>query len=143
MDLTGNPKYDWLLAQVASGYTTVLGKEDDVLWNTGKFGVNVNQDLSMIKSVIIGEQLEQVDNPVEYLKETKTKYPNAEINITVPNEWGWHEQFKPFKNPKHLRHYDADSLINDLTEAGLTYKIELLDFKGWSFFVCRCKGVSS
>lgn len=139
MSITNNPKYDWLLSCVASGYTTVLGKEDDVLWNTGKFGVNVNQDLSMIKSVIIGEQLERVDKQIEYLKEVKAKYPNAEINITVPNEYGWHEQFKPFKNPKHLRYYDADSLINDLAEAGLTYKIELLDFKGWSFFVVRAR----
>ena len=139
MNISSSPKYDWMLAQVASGFTTVLGKEDEALWNSGKFGVNVNQDLSMIKSVIIGEQLEQVDDPIAYLKDVKAKYPSADIHITVPNEHSWNPEYKPFQNPKHKRHYDCDTLIKDLEEAGLKYDIKYLDYNGWAFWVVKAR----
>lgn len=140
MSVYSNPKYSWLISRVTSGYTTTLGKEDDILWTSTKFGVNIpDQDPKLIKSVILGEMLQQIDDPVAYLKETKAKYPGAEINITVPAEHNWNESYKPFTNKKHKRHYDTDSLAEDLEKAGLKFIIEQLDFKGWSFFVVRAK----
>ena len=35
----------------------------------------------------------------------------------------------------HIRYFDLDSLCETLEKAGLKYRIELLEYDGWSFFV--------
>ena len=137
-----NPKYDWLLSQITSGNTVVLGNEDDNLWKAKDFGVwntsGYTKSGMDVKNVILGETLQQQDDPVKYLKEVKQMYPNASLHLTVPNEYSWDPKFKPFTNPKHKKVYDVDSLATDLESAGLTYNIGTLDFKGWAFFVVVC-----
>ena len=141
-----NPKYEWMLSQIVSGYTVVLGNEDDTLWKAKDFGitrwsgdVRDSGDITTVKNVILGETLQQKDDPVKYLQEVKQMYLGASLHITVPNEWSWDPKFKPFTNTKHKRTYDADTLAQDFEKAGLTYSIEVLDFKGWSFFVAVAK----
>ena len=138
-----NPKYEWLINQATSGYTVVLGNEDDTLWKAKDFGVTQItsgriMDTNTVKNVILGETLQQQDDPVKYLQDVKKTHPNASLHLTVPNEYSWDPKYKPFTNPKHKKVYDTDSLASDLESAGLVYDIGVLDFKGWSFFVVVC-----
>ena len=134
-----------MLSQIVSGYTVVLGNEDDTLWKAKDFGITrwsgdspVPNITTTVSNVILGETLQQQNDPVKYLKEVKQMYPGAALHLTVPNEYSWDPKFKPFTNVKHKRTYDVDSLAQDFERAGLTYDISVLDFKGWSFFVVIC-----
>jgi hypothetical protein len=83
---------------------------------------------------ILNDTLEEEASPVDFLK----AIPEKKIVIVVPNEWSWPEALKPFQNPKHKHHFDADLLAQDLEAAGLTYILRLLEFSSWSFISAEC-----
>ncbi|GAH77252.1 unnamed protein product, partial [marine sediment metagenome] len=116
-------------------------------------------------SVVIGELLEHVTNPVQVLKQA-TRVSRKKVIFTVPNEFAWPVQLKPlmplearlketgltkeeqFKrdNPTctkindlsqawHRRYYDRGMLQSQLNLIGLPYEVEELNYGGWSFWV--------
>lgn len=138
-----NPKLAWFIPRLLSGNTTVMTTEDLPIWTKLPYGLSIVgmaefpknlQDMIMTKEeVVLGEILQKIDNPVEFLKGCKGK----RLLICVPNEWSWMPQAQPFKNVQHKRHYDAESLARDLEDAGLTYTMDVIDNNGWSWILAE------
>lgn len=83
--------------------------------------------------VILGDMLEHVRDPLKALNEAKRV--GAAVYITVPNEWEWSEQARPFRFERHLRFYDAPTLTDHLTRTlGPNHRITKVNGGGWSFF---------
>lgn len=100
----------------------VRARAEDLPFENKQFGI-----------ALITELLEHVSNPVEVLTEAKRIAKHA--IITVPNEYDWSNENKPFQNPGHLRHYTEQMLRNDLSAAGIKeYVLDRFDYRGWSFF---------
>ena len=109
---------------------------------------------------VLAEILEHVADPVKVLKEAR-RVAKCVI-ISVPYEHNWPPELKPFHglegaddaaattgHPEckaavdnntmphlyHIRYYMLDSLVADIEAAGLKYKIEMLSYDGWCFFM--------
>lgn len=79
--------------------------------------------------LVMDDVLQKEEHPVDWLKgATADKFL-----ITVPNEWAWNPQMKPFTNALHKQKYDAETLAEDLEAAGLTYVMRDISFDGWAF----------
>jgi len=90
-------------------------------------------------TAILAEILEHVDNPVRVLKEAKRVTKNR-IIITVPNEYEWTSECKPFKNPEHKRYYTKPMLEALLEKAGIkNYKMAKLYDCGFVFWTVICQ----
>lgn len=89
------------------------------------------------KCAIVGDMLEHVKNPVQVLKEAKRVA--KDIFITVPNEWEWKLESRPFGNACHIRFYKLDTLKTDLDESLRTYEIIKIRGGSWSFFAISHK----
>jgi len=95
---------------------------DDLPFGNKQFEVALNTEL-----------LEHVDDPVKLLKETKRVARH--VVITVPDEYSWSLDHKPFQNTSHVRHYTEKMLKEHLKEAKIkNYSLDRLDYQGWSFF---------
>lgn len=83
---------------------------------------------------ILGDMLEHVKDPVRVLKNVSRISKN--IYMTVPNEWEWNDDKRPFQFAPHLRFYTEKSLREDLNNASLNnkYNIFKLNGGGWSFW---------
>ena len=82
----------------------------------------------------LGELLQQVPDPVKVLKEAK-RICKGPLVFTVPYEYNWGAELLPFTNPASCRSYTTDTLCDDFDKAGLSYRIEMLNYNGWSFLV--------
>ena len=82
---------------------------------------------------ILGDMLEHVENPVQVLSEAGRVAPR--VYITVPNEWEWAPEMRPFGQASHIRQYTARTLAFDIqTALGPGYRIHKVNGGGWSFF---------
>lgn len=84
---------------------------------------------------ILGDMLEHVEDPVQVLKEALRV--SKSVFITVPNEWEWDDEKRPFGFSEHVRFYTYESLKNDLGLAGYDEghtEIIKINGGGWSFF---------
>jgi len=85
------------------------------------------------EAAVLGDILEHVQDPVQVLREAKRVADS--LYITVPNEYEWSEDKKPFQTPYHIRFYSLETLKKDLDEAlGGGYRIVKIRGGGWSFF---------
>ena len=82
----------------------------------------------------LGELLQQVPDQVKVLKEAR-RICKGPLLFTVPYEHNWNKDLLPFTNVSTLRNYTLDTLCDDFDKAGLSYKIEMLVYDGWCFFV--------
>lgn len=87
------------------------------------------------KCAILGDMLEHVEDPVQVLKEVERIA--KDIFITVPNEWEWGPESRPFGNACHVRFYTFDALKKDLDGILKNYKIIKIRGGSWSFFAVR------
>lgn len=83
---------------------------------------------------VMGEVLEHVDDPKQVLLEAKRVA--SLILISVPNEYEWHPELKPFQNPEHKRYFDENSIMR-LVESASIGIIQVIKIRhmGWSFIV--------
>jgi glycosyltransferase involved in cell wall biosynthesis/2-polyprenyl-3-methyl-5-hydroxy-6-metoxy-1,4-benzoquinol methylase len=79
------------------------------------------------------ELLEHVPDPLAVLKEA-VRLARKKIIITVPNEYEWPEELKPFKNAEHRRHYTKETLTELLETLDIPYSIESFSREGWAHF---------
>lgn len=79
-----------------------------------------------------GELLEHVPDPQQVLKEA-ARVAKRKIVLTVPFEFLWPDDLKPFWNPSHVRFYTPASLEAELKPLGLPYKIELIRNGPWTW----------
>jgi ubiquinone/menaquinone biosynthesis C-methylase UbiE/glycosyltransferase involved in cell wall biosynthesis len=77
-----------------------------------------------------GELLEHVADPQRVLREA-ARVAKKKIILTVPFEWAWTDDLKPFWNPGHVRFYTPESLGEELKALGLPFKIELIRNGPW------------
>ena len=81
---------------------------------------------------VVGDSLERKENPNLILAEAGRVATT--VLFAVSNEWAWDEKLVPFAD-KTKKHFDHDELCELLEKAGMKYRIELLNYDGWSFFV--------
>lgn len=100
----------------------IQASADDLPFENKIFEVALNTEL-----------LEHVADPAKVLKETKRVARH--VIITVPDEYSWSIDHKPFQNIGHVRHYTESMLKEHLKEAKIKkYSLDKLDYQGWSFF---------
>lgn len=84
---------------------------------------------------ILGDMLEHVKDPVQVLKEALRV--SKSVFITVPNEWEWDDEKRPFGFAEHVRFYTYESLKKDLKLSEYDEEhteIIKINGGGWSFF---------
>ena len=137
--MSASPKSRFLQAAM-KGSVLLITNEDKDYWNT-----TPNKPVAMdaitamlepVDTVVLGEVLQRVEDPLKYLQLVKQK--TKRIVLTVPNEWSWAPQNTPFKNMAHKHTFDAQSLGELLESAGLSYVMKSIDYSGWSFLGAEC-----
>jgi ubiquinone/menaquinone biosynthesis C-methylase UbiE len=88
---------------------------------------------------VLGDTLEHVRDPVQVLKEAY-RVCKVKLLITVPLEYEWEPQVKPFTAASHIRFYDEEMLRSHLREAGIEgYKMIKIRGGGWVFLAVEAK----
>lgn len=85
-------------------------------------------------TVIAGDMLEHVNNPIRVIEELNRVGKN--VYMTVPNEWEWEERQRPFTNQGHLRFY-CETLLRYQLDYVLginNCELFIIEGGGWSFF---------
>jgi ubiquinone/menaquinone biosynthesis C-methylase UbiE len=87
-------------------------------------------------TVILAEILEHMDDPVATLNEAQRV--GKLILISVPNEFQWSEDKKPFTHYDHKTNFDEQKIYDLIKNSGLIliayYKIL---YSGWSYFIVQ------
>jgi len=134
-------RLEWLLSKI-EGKIGVYSDDDKEFWlklkETRKdIDISFHPFVEDKDTLVVSEILSHVEDPQKTLNELKGRA--KKLLITVPNEYSWDLKYNPFKNPKHKRHYDTESLAQELETAGLTYQLGIVDYDGWSFLVAVAK----
>ena len=79
-----------------------------------------------------GELLEHVTEPQKTLREA-VRVAKKKVVITVPDEWSWPPELKPFWNPGHVRFYNLDTIKNELEKLDLPFSIEHIRYESWAW----------
>ena len=131
--MSQSPKSRFLASNL-KGKVLVITSEDKEFWDATEnkaMPMDAITEATNTDTIILGEVLQRVDNPLEYLKLVKQK--TKRIVLTVPNEWSWAPQNAPFKYAAHKHTFDAQSLGELLESAGLSYVMKSIDYSGWAF----------
>lgn len=91
--------------------------------------------------VAVGELLEHVPDPQIVLREA-ARVARKKVIVTVPDEYSWPDECKPFWNPGHVRFYTYSTFQDELKKLGLPFKIWNVKFQGWSHWCAEiyCDG---
>jgi len=82
---------------------------------------------------VLGEVLEHVQDPAQVLREA-VRVSRKKLVITVPLEYEWALDAKPFTTLGHIRFYTEPILRQHLAEAGITqYKMFKIRGGAWVF----------
>jgi SAM-dependent methyltransferase len=98
----------------AAGVKVVVGTLADAPWTEGSFD-----------AIVFNHSLEHIDNPVETLTQAaRLLRPGGVLTIAVPNFGSWHRRafgsaWFQLDLPRHLQHFDRDSLAGVVRRAGL------------------------
>jgi ubiquinone/menaquinone biosynthesis C-methylase UbiE len=76
------------------------------------------------------EILEHVTDPQKVLREA-LRVAKRKIIVTVPNEFLWPPELKPFWNPGHVRFYNEESFRKELEKLELPFKVEEIRNGPW------------
>ena len=140
VSLSVTPKTAFI-SKSLKGKVLLITSEDKEYWSKGEnkpLPMDAIAEAPEVDTIVLGEVLQRVENPVEYLKLAKKK--SKRIIITVPNEWSWAQQWHPFENKQHKQKYDADLLAEHLDAVGLTYVMKAIDYQGWAFLGAEATG---
>jgi SAM-dependent methyltransferase len=97
-----------------AGVEVVIGTLADAPWEEGSFD-----------AIIFNHSLEHIDDPVEALARAgRLLRPGGVLTIAVPNFGSWHRRafgsaWFQLDLPRHLQHFDRDSLAGVVRRAGL------------------------
>lgn len=135
----------WMFRDRPDKDVTFLDKEYRIPKNYDLSFVQANIDEALpfqdntFDTIVMGDILEHIENPPFALKEAYRVTKNKVI-ITVPNEFEWSKEKRPFSESYHLRFYDEKLLYKHLKEAGiLFYEVFKISGDGWSFFCMEIK----
>lgn len=97
---------------------------------------NLPLDTQSYDTAVLSEILEHVDDPVIVLNEAQRVAKT--IVFTVPNEYQWAKDKKPFTHSSHKTNFDEKQIFDLLMET----KLNLIEFyklwyQGWSYFVVQ------
>jgi ubiquinone/menaquinone biosynthesis C-methylase UbiE len=85
-------------------------------------------------TVVLGELLEHMDDPIATLNEAQRV--GKMILISLPNEFQWSEDKKPFTHYDHKTNFDEQKVFDLVLKSGLIlieyYKVI---YQGWSYFI--------
>lgn len=102
-------------------FPDVVGKAEDLPFEDDSFDI-----------VAEGELLEHVPNPQTVLKEA-VRVARGKVIITVPFEYGWPPELKPFWNPGHVRFYTPETLEEELKPLDLPFRIVVIRHGPWAW----------
>jgi ubiquinone/menaquinone biosynthesis C-methylase UbiE len=87
-------------------------------------------------TAVLGEILEHMDNPVQTLNEAQRVA--TIIIFSVPNEYQWTEDKKPFTHYDHKTNFDEQKVFQLIIESELNL-LEYLKiiYARWSYFIVR------
>ncbi len=90
-------------------------------------------------TVVLGDILEHLHLPLFGITEA-TRVSKNKVLISVPNEWEWSPDKRPFETTYHLHFFDLTKLTELLIQAG-SYSWETIRIEGggWSFFCVEIK----
>jgi SAM-dependent methyltransferase len=98
----------------AVGVEVVIGTLSDAPWAQASFD-----------AIVFNHSLEHIDDPTEALTQAgRLLRPGGVLTIAVPNFGSWHRRFFgsawfQLDLPRHLQHFDRDSLAGVVRRAGL------------------------
>jgi len=139
-------RIEWLRSKVRLEDTILeVGCKDNIIWRNTPFKVttldksvrpeencfpdvvgeaeNLPFEDNHFDIVCESELLEHVDDPQKALREA-VRVARKKVIITVPNEFAWPPELKPFENPGHVRFYSKDTFAEELSKVGLEFKVE-------------------
>jgi hypothetical protein len=125
----------WFLESAFKGSVLLITSEDRDFWNATKYkpqAMDAITEQGPWDTVALGEVLQKVEKPLEYLKLVLQK--TKRVVLTVPNEFSWNDQNQPLKNTAHKTFFDTEALAELLESAGLSYVIKPIDYSGWAWF---------
>jgi len=79
-----------------------------------------------------GELLEHAADPHQVLREA-ARVTKKKVIITVPNEFLWPPELKPFENPGHVRFYSKSAFIEELGKINLPFRVESILWGPWAW----------
>lgn len=131
-----------------------VGCAENPVWAGTKFNVvtvdnQINQELQIFPDVVgeaeelpfednsfdivsEGELLEHVPDPQRVLKQA-IRVARKKVIITVPFEYEWPPDLKPFWNPGHVRFYTPESLEDELETLHFPFNIEIIRHGPWAW----------
>lgn len=131
-----------------------VGCAENPVWAGTKFNVvtldnQINRELQIFPDVVgeaeelpfgdnsfdivsEGELLEHVPDPQRVLKQA-VRVARKKVIITVPFEYEWAPDLKPFWNPGHVRFYTPESLEDELETLHLPFNIEIIRHGSWAW----------
>ncbi|GAJ04528.1 unnamed protein product, partial [marine sediment metagenome] len=165
MNIGGGPhRIEWLRSKVKLEDTILeVGCADNIIWRDTQFKVttldkSVRPEENCFPDVVgeaenlpfedndfdivcEAELLEHVDVPQKALREA-VRVARKRVIITVPNEFAWPPELKPFENPGHVRFYAKDTFAKELSKVGLEFKVEDIVWGPWAWFSAEiyCRG---
>lgn len=85
-------------------------------------------------TAIMGEILEHMDDPVATLNEAQRIAKM--IIFSVPNEYQWAEDKKPFTHYDHKNNFDEQKVFDLVLKSGLQFMEYMkIIYAGWSYFI--------
>jgi 2-polyprenyl-3-methyl-5-hydroxy-6-metoxy-1,4-benzoquinol methylase len=87
-------------------------------------------------TAVLGEILEHMEDPVATLNEAQRVAKL--ILFSVPNEWQWSAEMKPFTHYDHKTNFDEQKVFDVILES----KLRLIEYfkimyAGWSYFIVQ------
>lgn len=157
-------RIEWVRSKVRLEDTILeVGCDDNIIWRDTQFkAITLDKSIRPEESCfpdVVGEAenlpfeddgfdvvsecelLEHVKEPQKVLREA-VRVARKKAIITVPNEFAWPPELKPFENPGHVRFYSKDTFTKELSKVGLDFKVEDIVWGPWAWFSAEiyCKG---
>lgn len=153
--MLGMHRIEWVRSRVTLDDAVLeVGCAENPVWRGTDFKVTtmdkqINRDLEIFPDfqanaedlpfnddsfdvVCEGELLEHVTEPQKALREA-VRVARKKVVITVPDEYSWPPDLKPFWNPGHVRFYSLDTMKSELEKLGLPFSIERIQYGPWAW----------
>jgi len=148
-------RHDWIRSKVNLEDTILeVGCAENPVWNGTPFKVttmdksirpeeqcfpdvvgqaeNLPFEEQSFDVVCADELLEHIPDPQKVLKEA-IRVARKKVICTVPNEFAWPKELKPFWNPGHVRFYNKKTFTEELDRLGLPFLVEDIIHSPWAW----------